>query len=78
MFAFDAADLTENIEHELAIGGYIGVPPEETVEPIRRLKALAAAKGYELVPGHDPVVWPQLTRHLHERFGTVAPVAGSP
>jgi hypothetical protein len=54
------------------------VAPEETVEPIRRLKTLAAAKGYELVPGHDPVVWPQLTRHFHERFGTVAPVAGSP
>jgi len=78
VFAFDAADLTENIEDELAIGGYIGVAPEETVEPIRRLKTLAAAKGYELVPGHDPVVWPQLTRHFHERFGTVAPVAGSP
>jgi N-acyl homoserine lactone hydrolase len=77
VFAFDAADLTENIEHELAIGGYIGVAPEETVEPIRRLKMLAAAKGYELIPGHDPVVWPQLTRRFHERFGTVAPVAGS-
>ena len=25
VFAFDAADLTENIEHELAIGGFIGV-----------------------------------------------------
>ncbi len=35
VFAFDAADLTENIEHELAIGGFIGVEPEETIEPIR-------------------------------------------
>ena len=26
VFAFDAADLTENIEDELAVGGFIGVP----------------------------------------------------
>ncbi|AMO60800.1 beta-lactamase domain-containing protein [Mycolicibacterium phlei] len=69
VFAFDAADLTENIEHELAIGGYIGVDPAETVEPIRRLKALAEAKGYPLIPGHDPHVWPEMTRHMRDRFG---------
>jgi glyoxylase-like metal-dependent hydrolase (beta-lactamase superfamily II) len=69
VFAFDAADLTENIEHELAIGGFIDVEPEETVEPIRRLKELAARKGYPLIPGHDPHVWPELTTHFHERFG---------
>jgi N-acyl homoserine lactone hydrolase len=71
VFAFDAADLTENIEHELAIGGYIGVTPEETVEPIRKLKRLAADKGYPLIPGHDPHVWPELTKHFHDRFGQV-------
>jgi len=71
VFAFDAADLTENIEHELAIGGYIGVTPEETVEPIRKLKRLAADKGYPLIPGHDPHVWPELTQHFHARFGQV-------
>jgi len=71
VFAFDAADLTENIEHERAIGGYIDVEPEETVEPIRRLKELAATKGYPLIPGHDPHVWPELTAHFHERFGPV-------
>jgi N-acyl homoserine lactone hydrolase len=71
VFAFDAADLTENIEHELAIGGYIGVTPEETVEPIRKLKRLAADKGYPLIPGHDPHVWPELTQHFHDRFGQV-------
>ncbi len=72
MFAFDAADLTENIEHERAIGGYVDVEPEETVEPIRRLKELAAKKGYPLIPpGHDPHVWPELTTHFHERFGPV-------
>nr|WP_236950123.1 N-acyl homoserine lactonase family protein [Mycobacterium sp. MS1601] len=69
VFAFDAADLTENIEHELAIGGYVGVEPEETVEPIRRLKALAAKKDYPLIPGHDPHVWPEMTQHFHQRFG---------
>jgi glyoxylase-like metal-dependent hydrolase (beta-lactamase superfamily II) len=60
VFAFDAADLTENIEHERPIGASIGVAPESTVEPIRRLKRIAAERGYELIPGHDPVVWPEL------------------
>ena len=54
VFAFDAADLTENIEHELAIGGFIDVEPEETVEPIRRLKKIAADKGYRLGAGPRP------------------------
>lgn len=69
VFAFDAADLTENIENESAIGGFIDVEPEETIEPIRRLKKLATDKGYALIPGHDPHVWPEMTRHFHERFG---------
>ena len=69
VFAFDAADLTENIEQELAIGGFVGVTPEETVEPIRRLKAIAAEKGYRVVPGHDPQAWPALTAELAARFG---------
>ena len=30
VFAFDAADLTENIEHELAIGGFIGPTSPKT------------------------------------------------
>ncbi len=68
VFAFDAADLTENIERELAVGSFIDVDPEDTVEPIRRLKALAAERGYTLVPGHDPEVWPALTNELAARF----------
>ena len=68
VFAFDAADLTENIEGELAIGGSIDVEPEDTVEPIRRLKKLAGDKGYPLIPGHDPHVWPEMTQHFHDRF----------
>jgi glyoxylase-like metal-dependent hydrolase (beta-lactamase superfamily II) len=73
VFAFDAADLTENIDHELAIGGYIDVEPEETIEPIRRLKQLAKDKGYPLIPGHDPHVWPELAGHFHDRFGPLSP-----
>lgn len=68
VFAFDAADLTENIEQELAIGGFIDVEPEETIEPIRRLKKLAHDKGYPLIPGHDPHVWPEMTQHFRDRF----------
>ena len=68
VFAFDAADLTDNIDHELPVGGFIGVDAEATLEPIRRLKAIAAGKGYQLVPGHDPVVWPTLTKELAARF----------
>lgn len=71
VFAFDAADLTENIDRELPVGGFIGVEAPDTVEPIRRLKAIAAEKGYQVVPGHDPVVWPRLTRSLGERFASV-------
>ena len=70
VFAFDAADLVENIERELAVGGFIGVSPERTVRQIRRLKRIAAGRGYRLVPGHGPDVWPALTRELAERFGS--------
>lgn len=70
VFAFDAADLTENIEHELPIGATVGVDPAETVEQIRKLKRIAAEYNYRLIPGHDPVVWPALTSELHARFAT--------
>lgn len=68
VFAFDAADLTENIDGELAVGGMIGVPPEVTVQQIRKLKAIAADRGYRLVPGHDPVAWRALTAELTARW----------
>jgi N-acyl homoserine lactone hydrolase len=64
VFAFDAADLTENIEREVAVGGRIGAPAEVSVEQIRKLKRIAADHGYRLVPGHDPDVWPALTAEL--------------
>lgn len=64
VFAFDAADLQENLDDERPVGGTIGVPPEDTLEPILRLKKIAADKGLRLVPGHDPVVWPSLMDEL--------------
>jgi N-acyl homoserine lactone hydrolase len=64
VFAFDAADLAENIQHELAIGGVVDCDPAETVEHIRRLKSIAATEKLRLVPGHDPDVWPRLSKDL--------------
>jgi glyoxylase-like metal-dependent hydrolase (beta-lactamase superfamily II) len=64
VFAFDAADLTENIDREVAVGGRVGASPEQSVAQIRKLKQIAADRGYRLVPGHDPVAWPALTAEL--------------
>ena len=64
VFAFDAADLQENIDNELAVGGRINASPEDTVAQIRKLKAIAAREGLRLVPGHDPIAWPALTTEL--------------
>src|SRR3954454_24589118 len=50
VFAFDAADLTENIDKELAVGGFIDCEPEATVEQIRKLKAIAETRDYPLIP----------------------------
>lgn len=71
VFAFDAADLTENIEGELPVGSFIDCGPADTVEPIRRLKAIARERGLRLVPGHDPVVWPELTQSLAGNGGRI-------
>ena len=68
VLAFDAADLTRNIDEEIAVGGFIDVPPEATVAAIRKLKHLAADRGYRVVPGHDPVAWPDLTGELAARW----------
>ena len=68
VFAFDAADLTENIEGERPVGSFIGCQPEDTIEPIRRLKAIAAERGFRLLPGHDPVVWPAASIELAARW----------
>jgi glyoxylase-like metal-dependent hydrolase (beta-lactamase superfamily II) len=73
VFAFDAADLTVNVEEELPVGGFIDVEPEVTVAAIRKLKSLAATRGYRIVPGHDPVAWPALTTELATRWPAGAP-----
>jgi hypothetical protein len=73
VFAFDAADLMENIDHEVAVGGRINADPGVSVAQIRKLKRIAADRGYRLVPGHDPVVWPALTAELAAR---IMPPAG--
>jgi N-acyl homoserine lactone hydrolase len=76
VLAFDAADLQENIDDEKPVGGSVGVPPEDTLEPLLRLKAIAAEKGYRMVPGHDPVVWPAFTEEYRDQvFGN--PVFGA-
>ncbi|MBO0693792.1 MAG: hypothetical protein J2P58_12895, partial [Acidimicrobiaceae bacterium] len=68
ILAFDAADLTVNIDEEISVGGRVDATPEQCVEAIRRLKSIAAAKGYALVPGHDPVAWPAFTERMAVRF----------
>lgn len=64
VLAFDAADLQRNIDDELSPGGMVGHTVEQGIESIRRLKAIAAERGYQLVPGHDPQAWPAFTRQL--------------
>ena len=64
VFAFDAADLQENLDREEPVTAAFGGDPRITLPSIRRLKAIAAEKGFRLVPGHDPDVWPQFTREL--------------
>lgn len=73
VFAFDAADLTENLVHESPIGETIGVDPTASVAQIRRLKAIAARQHLRLVPGHDPDVWPRLVRDLAVSDGVPQP-----
>jgi glyoxylase-like metal-dependent hydrolase (beta-lactamase superfamily II) len=67
VFAFDAADLQENLDDEVAPGGVATGDVEEAVESIRRLKRVAAERGYRVIPGHDPDVWPTFTRSLGVR-----------
>ena len=64
VFAFDAADLTENIELERGPGGFVHCEAQHALDSLLRLKAVAAARGLPLVPGHDPVAWPALTAAL--------------
>jgi len=58
VFACDAADLQENLDVETPVSAHGAAEPEITLDAIRRLKAIATAEGYRVLPGHDPVVWP--------------------
>lgn len=64
VFAFDAADLQENLDLEAPPGSVATGDVEEAIESIRRLKRIADERGYRVIPGHDPDVWPVLTREL--------------
>ena len=64
VFACDAADLQENLDAERPVSADDGRPREVTVEAIRRLKSIAVANGYRVLPGHDPVVWPAFAADL--------------
>jgi len=65
VFAFDAACTTDGCDREVP-GGLIDVTLEEGAAQIRRLKRLAAERGYQLIPGHDPVAWPALIAAVAE------------
>jgi N-acyl homoserine lactone hydrolase len=73
VFAFDAGDLSENFEGELAVGGFVHCEAEDTIAPIRRLNAIAAERGYRLIPGHDPEIWPALLAELAPEAEPLAP-----
>jgi N-acyl homoserine lactone hydrolase len=64
VLAFDAADLQRNLDDEISPGGMVNSTPEQGIESIRRLKSISAQRGYQLVPGHDPVAWPAFTAQL--------------
>jgi hypothetical protein len=64
VFAFDAGDLSENFQQELAVGGFVHCEAHDTIAPIRELNRIAAERGYRLIPGHDPDVWPALLAEL--------------
>ncbi|CAN5691294.1 N-acyl homoserine lactonase family protein [soil metagenome] len=64
VFAADAADLMENIDDETPVSTITGQDPDVTIEAIQRLKAISAERGFRLVPGHDPVVWPAFAAEL--------------
>jgi N-acyl homoserine lactone hydrolase len=53
LLAGDAADLSENIDHEIAPGLCHNDDPEPAIASIRKLKALAESEGAWLWPNHD-------------------------
>jgi glyoxylase-like metal-dependent hydrolase (beta-lactamase superfamily II) len=64
VFACDAADLQENIDFEQPVSAPHGQSPEITIEAIKKMKAIALDKGYRVIPGHDPEVWPAFAAEM--------------
>ncbi|MBJ7329869.1 MAG: N-acyl homoserine lactonase family protein [Solirubrobacteraceae bacterium] len=62
VFAYDAGDLTANFEQEISPGGLIKSTPEEGLTSVLRVKEIATQRGFPVIPGHDPIVWPKLIR----------------
>lgn len=60
-FAFDAADLTENVVDEIAPGGFVHCEAAVPLASLLRFKAIAAQRSLPVIPGHDPEAWPALT-----------------
>lgn len=67
VFAFDAADLQENIDREIGPGGFVGCTADVPRASLLRLKVYAAEHGLRLLPGHCPTTWPAFTA---EQSGT--------
>ncbi len=61
---FDAGDLTENFESEIAPGGFVHCTADDALASVLRVKEVAARTGYAIVPGHDPVAWPAFTEKM--------------
>ncbi|MFP6847568.1 MAG: N-acyl homoserine lactonase family protein [Pseudomonas sp.] len=60
ILAGDAADLTENIEQEIAPGSLWQDREDLAIDSIRKLKALANETGAELWPNHDMAFFKRL------------------
>lgn len=60
ILAGDAADLTENIDDEIAPGNCWQGQTDLAIASIRKLKSLAAAEKAELWPNHDMAFWKTL------------------
>ncbi len=59
----DAADLTENLEHEIAPGLCWREQESMAIASIRKLKRIAATEKAQLWPNHDMAFWREL-RHF--------------
>jgi glyoxylase-like metal-dependent hydrolase (beta-lactamase superfamily II) len=63
VFAFDAGDLAENFDPEMGAGSS-AAPPRTRAARSCALKAIAAERGFPLIPGHEPEVWRALPEQL--------------